>query len=194
KKIFSVKEVVFPWKRFPEVDPILGPEMKSTGEVMGIDKEFGLAYYKAQLSAGYRLPERGNLFISVADRDKPKIVELAKEFEKLGFGIYATLGTYTYLKKHGVKAKRVLKVSEGRPNVVDMIINGDINLVINTPSGKREKSDAYYIRRACVQFNVPYYTTVRAGYAVLEAIKSIKKLKEEGENLSVHSLQEIYNI
>ncbi|AAC07203.1 carbamoyl-phosphate synthase large subunit [Aquifex aeolicus] len=194
KKIFSVKEVVFPWKRFPEVDPILGPEMKSTGEVMGIDKEFGLAYYKAQLSAGYRLPEKGNLFISVADRDKPKILELAKEFEKLGFGIYATSGTYKFLKEHGVNAKRVLKVSEGRPNVVDMIINGEIHLVINTPSGKREKSDAYYIRRACVQFNVPYYTTMRAGYAVLEAIKSIKKLKEEGKGLSVHSLQEIYNI
>lgn len=192
KKIYSVKEVVFPWKRFPEVDPVLGPEMKSTGEVMGIDEDFGLAYYKAQLSAGYRLPEKGSVFISVADRDKPKIVELAKGFAELGFKLFATSGTYRFLKKHGVSATLVKKVSEGRPNVVDMIINGEIKLIINTPSGKREKSDAYHIRRAAVQYNVPYYTTVRAGYAVLEAIKSYKKLKERGESLKVNSLQELH--
>ncbi|NPA33213.1 MAG: ATP-grasp domain-containing protein, partial [Aquificae bacterium] len=192
KKVFSVKEVVFPWKRFPEVDPVLGPEMKSTGEVMGIDEEFGLAYYKAQLSAGYRLPEKGNVFISVADRDKPKILELAKGFVELGFNIYATSGTYRFLKEHGIPAKPVLKVSEGRPNVVDMIINGEIHLIINTPSGRREKSDAYLIRRTAVQFNVPYYTTVRAGYAVLEAIKSFRRLKSEGRSLSVKSLQELH--
>ncbi|HIQ49556.1 MAG TPA: carbamoyl-phosphate synthase large subunit [Aquifex aeolicus] len=194
KKIFSVKEVVFPWKRFPEVDPLLGPEMKSTGEVMGIDEDFGLAYYKAQLSAGYRLPERGNVFISVSDRDKPKIRELAKGFYELGFRIYTTTGTYKFLKKHGIPTERVMKVSEGRPNVVDMIINGNIHLVINTPSGKREKSDAYFIRRTAVQFNVPYYTTVRAGYAVLEAIKSFRKLRKTDNTLKVNSIQELHGI
>lgn len=168
--------------------------MKSTGEVMGIDEEFGLAYYKAQLSAGYRLPEKGNVFISVADRDKPKIIELARGFHELGFRIFATSGTYRLLKEKGIPAQKVLKVSEGRPNVVDMIINGDIHLIINTPSGKREKSDAYYIRRAAVQFNVPYYTTVRAGYAVLEAIKSYRNLKEKGLSLSVRPLQAIHSV
>ena len=194
KKLFSIKEVVFPWKRFPEVDPVLGPEMKSTGEVMGIDEDFGLAYYKAQLSAGYRLPEKGNVFVSVADRDKPKIVKLAKEFVKLGFKIYATSGTYKFLKEKGIEVNPVLKVSEGRPNVVDMIINGQIDLIINTPTGRREKTDAYYIRRAAVQFNIPYYTTVRGGYAVIEAIKSYRKLKEEGKGLSVKSLQELHSL
>ncbi len=194
KRIFTVKEVVFPWKRFPEVDPVLGPEMKSTGEVMGIDEEFGLAYYKAQLSAGYKLPDKGNVFISVADRDKPKIVKLAREFHNLGFKIFATSGTYKLLREKGVPAIKVLKVSEGRPNVVDMIINGDIHLIINTPSGKREKSDAYYIRRAAVQFNIPYYTTVRGGYAVLEAIKSYRNLKKRGLTLSVRAIQTIHDI
>ena len=147
---------------------------------------------KAQLSAGYRLPEKGNVFISVADRDKPKILDLARGFLELGFRILATSGTYRFLKEHGIPATLVKKVSEGRPNVVDMIINGEIDLIINTPTGKREKSDAYHIRRAAVQFNVPYYTTVRAGYAVLEAIKSYRKLRERGENLKVNPLQELH--
>ncbi|NPB07627.1 MAG: carbamoyl-phosphate synthase large subunit [Aquificae bacterium] len=191
--LFSVKEVVFPWRRFPEVDPVLGPEMKSTGEVMGIDRSFGLAYYKAQLSAGYRLPEKGTVFISVADRDKPRILNLAREFHRLGFKIVATYGTYRFLRENGIPAQRVYKVSEGlRPDVVDEIINGKIDLIINTPTGRREKSDAYLIRRAAVQFGIPYYTTVRGGYAVLEAIKSYRELRKEGRKLSVHSLQELH--
>ncbi|NPB06141.1 MAG: carbamoyl-phosphate synthase large subunit [Aquificae bacterium] len=192
-RIWSVKEVVFPWRRFPEVDPLLGPEMKSTGEVMGLDESFGLAYYKAQLAAGYRLPERGTVFISVADPDKPKILRLAREFLKLGFKIVATKGTYEFLRKHGLEVGLVYKVSEGRrPNVVDLIINRQIDLIINTPSGKRERSDAYYIRRTAVQFGIPYYTTVRGGYAVLEAIKSFRKLKEEGKTLRVYALQDLH--
>jgi len=186
---YTVKEVVFPWDRFPEEDPVLGPEMKSTGEVMGIDRSFGLAYYKAQLAAGMRLPSGGRVFISVADKDKPFVVDIAKEFERLGFEILATRGTYKFLKEHGVKAKMVLKYSEGRPNVVDLILNKEINLIINTPSGKRGRSDAYYIRRAAVQEKVPYYTTLRAARAVLEAIKEFKRV---GGKLEVYTLQDVF--
>lgn len=189
KKLFAVKEVVFPWNRFPEVDPVLGPEMKSTGEVMSIDEEFGLAYYKAQLAIGNRLPTEGIVFLSVADRDKPKVVELAEGFLKFGFKLCATTGTYKFLKERGINVEHVLKVSEGRPNVVDMITNGEINLVINTPTGKKARSDAYYIRRAVLQHNVPYTTTVRGGYAMLSAIKCY--LEHKGK-LKVYTLQDIH--
>ena len=191
-KLYTVKEVVFPWNRFPEVDPVLGPEMKSTGEVMGVDEDFGLAYYKAQLASGNKLPTERNVFISVADRDKEKIVDLARGFLELGFEILATTGTFRFLKSRGISARHVLKVSEGRPNVVDLMKNGEVQLVINTPSGKKEISDAYFIRRTAVQQGIPYTTTVRGGYAVLEAIRSLKKLKEEGKPLRVYSLQELY--
>ncbi len=182
---FSIKEVVFPWNRFPEVDPLLGPEMKSTGEVMGVDEDFGLAFWKAQAGAGSVLPEKGNIFISVADKDKPFIVKPAKELEKLGFIIYATKGTYNYLREHGVSAKLVSKLSEERPNIVDRIRNGEIHLIINTPSGKRERSDAYFIRRAAVEHKIPYFTTVRGAIAAVEAIKSYKQ-----KGISVRALQE----
>ncbi len=186
---YTVKEVVFPWDRFPEEDPVLGPEMKSTGEVMGVDRSFGLAYYKAQLAAGMRLPTEGKVFISVADKDKPSVVEIAREFLKLGFEILATRGTYRYLKDHGVEARLVLKYSEGRPNIVDLVLNKEVDLIVNTPSGKRERSDAYYIRRAAVQEKIPYYTTLRAAKAVLEAIKEFKKV---GGRLEVYTLQDIF--
>ncbi len=185
---YTVKEVVFPWNRFPEEDPVLGPEMKSTGEVMGIDKTFGLAYYKAQLAAGMRLPTEGKVFISVADKDKPYMVEIARQFRQLGFEVLATRGTYKFLKDHGVEAKVIYKYSEGRPNIVDLILNKEIQLVINTPSGKRERSDAYYIRRAAIQEKIPYYTTLRAANAVLMAIKDFKK---NGGKLEVYTLQDI---
>ncbi len=183
---YSIKEVVFPWNRFPEVDPLLGPEMKSTGEVMGIDKDFGLAFWKAQAGAGSVLPEKGNVFISVADKDKPFIVEPAKELYNLGFSIYATEGTYKFLKEKGIEAIKVSKLSEERPNIVDKIRNGEIHMVINTPSGKRERSDAYFIRRAAVEHKIPYFTTIRGAIA---AVKAIKSFKEKGIN--VISLQEI---
>ncbi len=191
RKLYTVKEVVFPWNRFPEVDPLLGPEMKSTGEVMGIDEDFGLAFYKAQLSAGNRLPERGTVFISVADRDKEKVLELARGFLELGFKIFATTGTYRFFKEHGIEAEHVLKLSEGRPHVVDLMTNGQIHLVINTPSGKREVSDAYFIRRSAVQHGIPYTTTVRGGYAILSAIRSYRRLKERGESLRIYALQDL---
>ncbi len=186
---YTVKEVVFPWDRFPEEDPVLGPEMKSTGEVMGVDRSFGLAYYKAQLAAGMRLPTEGKVFISVADKDKPHVVDIAKNFERLGFEILATRGTHKYLTERGVRSKMVLKYSEGRPNIVDLILNKEVNLVINTPSGKRERSDAYYIRRAAVQERIPYYTTLRAARAVLEAIREFKAV---GGKLEVYTLQDIF--
>ncbi len=186
--IYTVKEVVFPFNRFPEVDPLLGPEMKSTGEVMGVDKNFGMAYYKAQLGAGNTLPREGNVFISVADRDKEKVVPLAKGFLELGFKVIATTGTYKFLKDKGLDVELVLKISEGRPHVVDLIMNRQIHLIINTPSGKRERSDAYYIRRAAVQFKIPYTTTVRGGYAILTAVESLRK----AESLDIFPLQELY--
>ncbi|HIP98440.1 MAG TPA: ATP-grasp domain-containing protein, partial [Aquifex aeolicus] len=187
---YTVKEVVFPWDRFPEEDPVLGPEMKSTGEVMGVDKSFGLAYYKAQLAAGMKLPSEGTVFISVADKDKSQVVDIAKEFSNLGFKILATRGTYKFLKERGVHARMVLKYSEGRPHIVDLILNREVDLIINTPSGKRERSDAYYIRRAAVQERVPYYTTLRASRAVLEAIKEYRRV---GGKLEVYSLQDIFS-
>ena len=191
-RLFTVKEVVFPWNRFPEVDPLLGPEMKSTGEVMGIDEDFGLAFYKSQLAAGNRLPEEGSVFISVADRDKEKVLELAEGFLRLGFRIYATTGTHKFLSARGIPCEHVLKISEGRPHVVDLITNGQIQLIVNTPTGRREVSDAYFIRRAAIQHGVPYTTTVRGGYAILTAIESYLRLRREGRNLRVYALQDIH--
>lgn len=188
RKIYTVKEVVFPWNRFPEEDPVLGPEMRSTGEVMGIAEDFGLAYYKAQLSAGSRLPLSGRVFLSVADRDKPKVVDLARGFIELGFEVCATSGTYRFLRERGISVSRVLKVSEGRPNVVDMIKNQEIHLIVNTPTGRKERSDAYHIRRSAVQHGVPYATTVRGGYAMLEAIRSYIR---HGGKLKVYALQDL---
>ena len=184
---FSIKEVVFPWNRFPEVDPILGPEMKSTGEVMGIDEDFGLAFWKAQAGTGSLLPERGNVFISIADKDKPKIIKIAKQLIELGFTIFATKGTHQFLKENDINSTLVNKLSEERPNIVDKIRNSEVSLIINTPSGKRERSDAYYIRRAAVAHKVPYFTTIRGAYAAVEAIKSYKQ-----RGIEVKALQEIF--
>lgn len=184
---FSVKEVVFPWNKFPEVDPVLGPEMKSTGEVMGIANSFGMAYYKAQIASGNLIPPHGNVFLSVANKDKPKIIDLAKGFIELGFRVFCTEGTASFLKAQGVEVENVLKVSEGRPNILDYIANKEIHIVINTPSGQKERSDAFYIRRAAINHNVAYTTTVRGGYAMLEAIKAIK----DNTRLEVFAIQEV---
>ncbi len=186
-KHYSIKEVVFPWNKFPEVDPILGPEMKSTGEVMGIAESFGIAYYKAQLGSGNLIPSSGNVFLSVANKDKPKIINLAKGFLDLGFRVFCTEGTASFLKAQNLNVEKVLKVSEGRPNIVDYIANKEIQIVINTPSGHQERSDAFYIRRAAINHNVAYTTTVRGGYAMLEAAKAIK----QNSDISVYALQDI---
>ena len=187
-KRYSIKEVVFPWNRFPEVDPLLGPEMKSTGEVMGIDEDFGMAFWKAQAGTGSLLPKEGNVFISVATRDKTdEIVEISKKLVKKGFKIYATEGTHKFLNKYGIKSYRVNKFSEGRPNIVDKIRNNEIQLIINTPSGKKERSDAYYLRRAAVEHKIPYFTTIRGAFAAVEAIKSYRE-----KELTVSPLQEMF--
>jgi carbamoyl-phosphate synthase large subunit len=189
---YSVKEAVFPFNRFPEVDPVLGPEMKSTGEVMGIDDNLGIAFYKAQLAAGSRLPvdpSRGKVFISVKNRDKPKVFGIAKKLSSLGFKIISTEGTFKFLKEKGIPVELVYKIQEGRrPNIGDLIKNGEIILIINTPSGTRSTKDAVSIRRLAVNYNIPYYTTIRGAQAAVMAIESMRK-----GQLKVKSLQEYYS-
>ena len=190
-KYYSVKEAVFPFDRFPEVDPVLGPEMKSTGEVMGIDKDLGVAFYKAQLAAGSRLPldpNCGKVFISVKDKDKLKIYGIAKKLSDMGFKVVSTEGTYRFLKERGIPVELVYKIQEGRrPNVGDLIKNGEICLIINTPTGSKSKKDAYSIRRLAVNYKIPYYTTVRGAQAAVMAIESMRR-----ERLCVKPLQEYY--
>ncbi len=193
-KHVAIKEAVFPFIKLQGVDPVLGPEMKSTGEVMGIDYDFGIAYYKAELAAGMRLPTEGTVFISVRDKDKERIVPVAKKLLEIGFKILATEGTAKFLKKHGIDAGIVLKVSQGRPNILDLIINKRVDLIINTPSGKRGKTEGFMIRRAAVDYGVPYITTVAGAVAAVKAIeaikhgrmtvKSIQEYHEEAERLS----------
>lgn len=171
----SVKESVFPFVKLPGVDPALGPEMKSTGEVMGIDYDFSLAYYKAELGAGMRLPINGSVLISVKDQDKSKIVNLARELAGMGFKIYATEGTAKILNANGVNLELAQKISQGRPHIVDLIINRKIDLIINTPSGKRGKTEGYMIRRMAVERNIPYITTIPGAVAAVKAIKAIRE-------------------
>ncbi len=187
-KHVAVKEAVFPFQKLPGVDPVLGPEMKSTGEVMGIDYDFGLAYYKAQLGAGMRLPLEGTAFISVKDRDKnERIVWVARKLKELGFRIIATRGTAEFLRRNGVDVEVVNKISEGRPNVLDEIINGKVHLIINTPKGKRGRGEGYVIRRTAVDFGIPYITTVAGAIAAVKGIEAVKKRK-----LTIKSIQEYH--
>ena len=174
-KHVSVKESVFPFSRFPGVDILLGPEMKSTGEVMGIGNDFGIAFAKAQAASGYELPTRGTVFVSVNDSDKEKMLPVARKFSDMGFGLIATKGTARYLLDHGVQAEYVHKLSEGRPNVLDHIKNGRIQLVINTSLGKRTSSDAYEIRRATLVYGVTYTTTISGAGAMAEAVEALQR-------------------
>ncbi len=183
----SVKEAVLPFNRFPDVDTLLGPEMKSTGEVMGIDTDFGSAYAKAQLGAGQKLPLSGTVFISVIDPHKEAALPVAAEYFKLGFKIAATEGTSLFLKNHGIPNQRINKVSQGRPHAADAIKNGEIQLVINTALGNETKRDGYMIRRTALKYNIPYATTLAAGMAICKGIAALKKKK-----LSVKAIQE-YN-
>ncbi|MBW1988482.1 MAG: carbamoyl-phosphate synthase large subunit [Deltaproteobacteria bacterium] len=184
----AVKESVFPFDRFPDVDPLLGPEMKSTGEVMGIDVDFGAAFAKSQLAAGMRLPVSGTVFVSVEDRDKEKIVPGIKTLHDLGFSIVATRGTSRFLAEKGIPNTPVNKVSEGRPHVVDAIKNGEVNLIINTGTGARPAKDGYHIRRAALSFRIPYATTVAGALAVCSGIRSL-----HGQALSVRALQDYHS-
>lgn len=186
-EMISVKEVVLPFKKFPGVDIILGPEMRSTGEVMGIDTSFALAFAKAQEAAGQKLPLSGNIFISVADKDKSKVIDLARGLAALGFRILATSGTAKFLHDNGINVEKVNKIREGRPNIIDLMKSGEIDLVINTPFGRETRSDGYYIRTTAVNYMIPCITTLSGAYAVLEAIRALK-----GREVEVCSLQEIH--
>jgi carbamoyl-phosphate synthase large subunit len=184
---YTVKEAVFPFVKFPNVDPILGPEMKSTGEVMGIDKTFGRAFYKAQIAAGNKLPLTGTVFVSVKDSEKDAILPVARKLVKIGFDIVSTEGTYKFLKENGVKAQKVLKVREGRPHIVDHIKNGKIDFVINIPAGTKSRLDSNSIRRAILSYNVPYVTTIEAAIASVNGIEAYLN-----EGMNVKPLQEYF--
>jgi carbamoyl-phosphate synthase large subunit len=170
----SVKEAVFPFKKLAGADLILGPEMKSTGEVMGISDSFALSFAKSQVASDNTLPTEGKVFISLTDIDKEFASEIGKSFIELGFDIVATGGTHDVLEKDGISSKKVLKISEGRPNIDDDILNNDIQMVINTSDSSATKDDAKQIRQSVIRVNVPYFTTIAAAKAAAEAIKALK--------------------
>jgi len=184
-KHISVKESVFPFVKFPGVDTLLGPEMKSTGEVMGIGDTFAEAFAKAQMGANVKLPLSGNAFISVRDADKKHVVTAAEKLYKAGFGIIATGGTATYLAENGIPVKRINKVLEGRPHIVDAIKNGEVSLVVNTTQGAQAVADSFSIRREALMHNIAYYTTVSGAKAVVDSIVSMKE-----QDLTVKALQD----
>ncbi len=180
----AVKEVLLPFNKLPGVDTVLGPEMKSTGEVMGIDYDFGRAYYKASISADNELPVEGNVFISVSNEQKDIVIDIARKLKALGLTLYGTSGTVEYLNQAGIEANLVRKVQEGSPNVIDLLRQGEIRLIVNTPVDKQSRQDHYQIMRAAVDYSVPYITTVQAAYAAAMAIEAIKKEKITIEPLS----------
>ena len=183
----SVKEAVLPFNRFPDVDTLLGPEMKSTGEVMGIDKDFGMAFAKSQMGAGHNLPKSGTVFVSVSEHDKTAVLPVVSQFCDLGFTIMATRGTSRFLKKRGIPNKLINKVSLGRPHVIDAIKNGEIQFVINTGLGDKSKQDGYLIRRAAIKFNLPYVTTIAGAMAMSRGIAALKAKK-----LSLKTIQDYH--
>ena len=182
---FSVKEAVFPFGKFPGVDPILGPEMKSTGEVMGVAETFGEAYRKAQLASGERIPTIGRAFLSVRDADKPDLVQVARDLLDLGFTLVATRGTASVLREAGVHVDIVNKVQEGRPHVVDMLKNSEVNFIVNTTEGKQAIADSYAIRRTALQQKVYNATTMAGARACIDAVR-------HGNQISVHRLQDLH--
>jgi carbamoyl-phosphate synthase large subunit len=184
---FSVKSVVFPFARFKNADTLLGPEMKSTGEVMGIDKKFDVALSKAQIGTGKKLPNGGTALISVKDEDKPKAVELAKQLMDLGFNIMATGGTTKYLDTHGIPVQRVNKVSQGKPHVVDYIYEGKISLVVNTADSTVTFKDGLAIRRNALMRGVTYVTVMNGAFALVKAIRALKE-----NHMTVNAIQEIF--
>jgi carbamoyl-phosphate synthase large subunit len=183
----GVKEAVFPFARFPGVDTVLGPEMRSTGEVMGLDRSFAVAFAKSQIGGGTSLPRSGTVFVSMRDSDKPRIVEAVKLLEKLGFKVIATGGTQRYLSQNGVASERINKVLEGRPHIVDRIKNGGIQLVFNTTDGVTALTDSRSLRRAALLHKVPYYTTLAGAVAAAQGIKAYL----EGD-LQVRALQSYF--
>ena len=186
-KFYYVKEVVFPFLKFPGVDPILGPEMKSTGEVMGIGKNFEEAFAKSQIATNVKIPQKGTAFISVKNEDKKYVLEVAKKLLKLGFKLVATDGTQEFLSENKIDCKRVNKVREGRTHIVDMIKNNEIDLIINTTQTKQAIKDSYLIRREALQYKVCYTTTIAAANALAGAVSYSK-------NLEVYKLQDIFKL
>jgi carbamoyl-phosphate synthase large subunit len=181
----SVKEAVFPFNKFAGTDPILGPEMRSTGEVMGISDSFGSAFAKAQLAASNGLPLSGAILVTVNDNDKPAVTPIARRFHEMGYRLYATGGTFRYLRARGIPVTAVLKVHEGRPNCMDMIVNGEVQLLVNTPFGKHSLRDDYTLRQAAIRHRVAYTTTLSAASAASDAILSLRS-----RTATVRSLQE----
>ena len=186
-KFYFVKEVVFPFLKFPGVDPILGPEMKSTGEVMGIGKNFDEAFAKSQISTNVVIPENGTAFISVKNEDKKYIIDVAKKLLKFNFSLVATHGTQEFLIKNNIECKRVNKVREGRTHIVDMIKNNEIDLIVNTTQTKQAIKDSYLIRREALQYKVCYTTTIAGANALVGAVSYSK-------NLDVYKLQDIFKL
>ena len=182
-----VKASVFPFTKFPGDDPVLGPEMRSTGEVMGFADDFGSAFAKASYGAGYKLPLEGTAFVTVNDRDKPQLLPLAKGLHEMGFKLVATEGTRSFLLANDVPCAHVFKVLEGRPSAVDLMKNGEIHLVINTPLGKASFFDEKALRTTATQQGIPLITTLSGGAAMVEAIRALR-----GGALTVKSLQEVY--
>jgi carbamoyl-phosphate synthase large subunit len=183
----AVKEAVFPFNRFPGVDTVLGPEMKSTGEVMGIDVSFPIAFAKSQLGAGSKLPREGSVFISVRDDDKPLIVDFCRHLTEAGFKLVATSGTHKYLAENGITVAKVNKVLEGRPHIVDAMKNGGIQLVINTTDGQKSISDSRDIRRTALMGKIPYYTTIPGAAAAVDGIIAYRQ-----GNMDVRTLQSYF--
>ena len=186
---YGVKEAVFPFNMFQEVDPVLGPEMRSTGEVLGLSRSYGEAFFKAQEACQSKLPTEGTVLISVNDKDKKEVVEVAKAFKDNGFDIVATGGTYDLITSEGIEATKVKKLYEGRPNVADMITNGEVQLIVNTPIGKNSVHEDSYLRKAAIKAKVPYITTIAAALATAEGISYVKS--HEGSQLK--SLQELHS-
>jgi carbamoyl-phosphate synthase large subunit len=183
----GVKEAVFPFNMFPEVDPLLGPEMRATGEVMGLADSFGAAFYKAQEAAGSKLPLEGTVLVTVADKNKKEILPVAERLKGMGFNIIATDSTSRFLKENGVENTRIKKLHEGRPNIEDAIKNREIQLIINTPAGRASKYDDSYIRMMAIQKKVPYVTSVAAAVATVEGISAVKN-----NEIDVKALQDYY--
>jgi len=180
---FGVKEAVFPFNMFPEVDPLLGPEMRSTGEVLGMADSFGLAFFKAQEAAQQVLPCEGTVLITVSETDRPAVLEVARQFHQLGFNILATVGTQKFLAENDIPATQVLKLHEGRPNIVDIIKNKEIHLVVNTPGGKLSKFDDSYIRKAAIKYKVPYITTLAGALAAARGIAAAHRQQHQIRSL-----------
>ena len=183
----AVKEAVFPFNMFPEVDPLLGPEMRATGEVMGIADTFGCAFYKAQESAGYKLPLEGTALLTVAEKDRGQLLQIGEKLISCGLKIVATEGTSKFLSDNGIENTLIKKVHEGRPNITDAIKNNEVQLIINTPIGKASMHDDSYIRMAAIQKKIPYVTSIAAALATVDGIEEMKN-----KDTAPKSLQEYH--